>query len=244
MRLRRLGRSSSRKALQWSEGLNGRRRAIKSAKVKLLDQAQVRVGACLLVLLLWGCGEVETSRYQRAWSSPRIIFGADELPRDRWLTVNDAIPISPDGAIVTDEADRPYGYVRLGKAAPNFSTTAFGGSQITQETFRGKWTIVDFWGVWCGDCRVDAPRIEALARDLRDDPQLSFLLIHSPPSRARANEAYGQFGSLDVYFAARGEVYPTALGTDGSLREAFAVSWRQRISSLVPIRPYGRFGPI
>lgn len=198
---------------------------MKAAKVKLLDQARVRVGACLLVLLMWGCGDIGNLPPTEKLASPRISLGPDELPRDRWLTLNDAIPISPDGAIVKDEADRPYGYVRLGQSAPSFSTTAFGGGQVTQETFRGKWTIVDFWGVWCGDCRVDAPLVEALARDLRDDPELSFLSIHSPPSRERADEAYGQFGSLDAYFAARGEVYPTAIDTDGTLREAFAVSW-------------------
>ena len=176
---------------------------MKSAKVKLLDQARVRVGAYLLVLLMWGCGDSGNLPPTERLASPRISLGADELPRDRWLTLNDAIPISPDGAIVKDEADRPYGYVRLGQAVPNFSTTAFGGGQVTQEAFRGKWTIIDFWGVWCGDCRVDAPLVEALARDLRDDPELSFLSIHSPPSRERADEAYGQFGSLDAYFAAR-----------------------------------------
>lgn len=189
------------------------------------DRARVYVTATLLGFLLWGCDDSRVVTNPVEPITAQIIQQTDDLPRDRWLTVNEAIPVSSDGSIVKDEADRPYGYAKLGQTVPAFSAAAFGGGRVTQEIFRGRWTIVDFWGVWCGDCRVDAPLVETLAAGLRDDPQMSFLSIYVPPSSARADEAYGQFGSLDAYFAARGESYPTVIDADGALREEFAISW-------------------
>ncbi|MBU6318323.1 MAG: TlpA family protein disulfide reductase [Alphaproteobacteria bacterium] len=196
-----------------------------SSKMKRFVQTGVRLGPCLIGVFLCACSEDEKLPTSERSTPAQVSRYAEDLPRNRWLTVDDAVPVSQDGGIVKDEADRPYGYAMLGKAAPAFSAASFGGGRVTQEIFRGKWTIVDIWGVWCGDCRVDAPIVEALARDLSADPELSFLSIHSPPSRERADEAYGQFGSLEAYFAARGRSYPTAVDTDGAIRDALAITW-------------------
>lgn len=147
------------------------------------------------------------------------------LPRDQWLTLNTAIPLASDGKEVRDEKRRPYSYALLGKAVPAFSAQLVGGGEATAELFRGKWTIVDIWGVWCGDCRRDAPLVKQLAALADADPDIDFISIHTPPNRARAAEAYGQFGSVEAFFESQGGGYPTILDTDASLREALNIVW-------------------
>jgi thiol-disulfide isomerase/thioredoxin len=147
------------------------------------------------------------------------------LPRDQWLTAQIALPVGPDGTVVRDEKRRPYGYAMLGATVPEFSLARVGGAEVTQDIFRDKWTIVDVWGVWCGDCRRDAPYVQELAAKLAGDPDLSFLAIHTPPSRARAAEAYGAFGSIEAYFQSIGGGYPTVVDADASVRDALKIVW-------------------
>ena len=124
-----------------------------------------------------------------------------------------------------DEKRRPHSYQLLGQHVPRFTAERVGGGAVTEEVFRGKWTIVDVWGIWCSDCRRDTPFVRAFVRKADTDPDIDFISIHTPPNRARAAEAYGQFGSVEAYFEVEGGNYPTILDRDASLRDAFKIVW-------------------
>lgn len=174
------------------------------------------------IAALVSCGEAPApSVATEVKAAPVFVEG---LPRNQWLTAETARPLDADG-VVRDEKRRPYSYELLGQRIPAFSAELVGGGSVTEAVFRGKWTIVDVWGIWCGDCRRDAPLVRSLNQLAVADPDIEFLSLHTPPSRARAKEAYGQFGTIEAYFAAEGGGYPTIIDTDASLREALKIVW-------------------
>jgi thiol-disulfide isomerase/thioredoxin len=192
----------------------------------LRRDASFAVGATVLAAALSlaaACGQLNAARD----ASPAKVepASADRLPRDQWLTVDTALPLSPDGKEVRDEMRRPYSYSLLGQRLPDFSARLVGGGQATQELFRGKWTIVDVWGIWCDDSLRDAPLVQQLSVLAEADPDIEFISIHTPRNRARADEAYGQFSSVEAYFESKGGGYPTLIDADASLREALELIW-------------------
>jgi thiol-disulfide isomerase/thioredoxin len=153
---------------------------------------------------------------------------AADLKATGFITAN---PPPPEGAridergIARDSYGRPFGYTLLGQPVPEFTAARPDGTAFTAADLRGKWTIVDFWGVWCGDCVRDGPYVAALATAVAQDPELNFIAIHTPPSAARVADAFGKYGSVEAYFAERGFSYPNVTDADASVRDAFRVAW-------------------
>jgi len=53
----------------------------------------------------------------------------------------------------------------IGKTMPDFSFIDFDNKKRTLAEFRGKYLLVDFWGLWCIDCRREIPyQFEAYKR--------------------------------------------------------------------------------
>ncbi len=59
----------------------------------------------------------------------------------------------------------------VGEAAPAFSARVLGGETLHLADLRGNIVLLDFWGSWCGPCRVENPKINRL---LADYGQVSF----------------------------------------------------------------------
>lgn len=124
-----------------------------------------------------------------------------------------------------DKDGRPFAYDLLGERAPAFALEDLDGDIVTERVFRGQWTVVDVWGLWCGDCLVDSPYVAALATAIEQDPDLAFLSIHTPPSKARYGDAYGRFGSIEAFFEQKGYSYPTLIDEDASVRDQLLIAW-------------------
>ncbi len=128
--------------------------------------------------------------------------------------------------VFRDQAGRPFGYALLGEPLPSLALTLSDGRGFNPGE-PGRWTVIDVWGAWCGDCIADGPYVTALDRAIAQDPDLDFVSIHVPASAARATpeDMFGRFGSLEAYFETAGYELPTVIDTDGRLREALRISW-------------------
>lgn len=164
----------------------------------------------LLMLTLAACGPSATD------SATHFITSAEAAPV--------SAEVDTDG-VARDDYGRPFTYSFLGKPLPAFKGDSVTGQPIDSSRF-DKWTIIDVWGIWCGDCMADSKYVAELARRAPDE-DLNFLSLHVPANANRATTAdmFGKYGSVEAYFEQSGLSYPTLVDTDASLRERLKIDW-------------------
>jgi cytochrome c biogenesis protein CcmG/thiol:disulfide interchange protein DsbE len=95
-----------------------------------------------------------------------------------------------------------YGFTRdpreitsplIGKVAPPFTLTLFGGGRFDLEAHRGKVVVVNFWASWCVPCREEAPLLEAAWRAYRDRGVV-FVGVNVHDQEQAAREFIKEFG--------------------------------------------------
>jgi len=58
--------------------------------------------------------------------------------------------------------------IRVGDAAPDFAGVDQHGQPLTLYSHRGQVVFIDISADWCGSCRAEAPRLEALYQEYKD----------------------------------------------------------------------------
>ncbi len=85
------------------------------------------------------------------------------LPRERIATVNgEALPPP----------------LAAGAAAPAFTAVDLNGKQQSVGPKKAKATLLHFWVHWCPHCRSDAPQIQALYDQYKEDPNVRVITIN------------------------------------------------------------------
>ncbi|TNC41001.1 TlpA family protein disulfide reductase [Mumia zhuanghuii] len=89
------------------------------------------------------------------------------------------------------------GSITLPKAAerepaPELAGESLDGERLSLADFAGKTVVVNVWGSWCAECRVEAPVFAAVDAQTGDDVQ--FLGINIRDSRAAAKAYDENFG--------------------------------------------------
>jgi len=76
----------------------------------------------------------------------------------------------------------PKGIIKLdGREAPSLVLTDLDGESWDIKNARGHWTFVHFWASWCGPCRKEMPRIQAIYKQF-DKSELEIILINTAES--------------------------------------------------------------
>ncbi|MGN6527777.1 MAG: peroxiredoxin family protein [Burkholderiaceae bacterium] len=62
---------------------------------------------------------------------------------------------------------RAAGAPAAGPAAPDFTLRTADGRNVRLDELRGQVVLVNFWATWCGPCREEMPRLNALYEKYR-----------------------------------------------------------------------------
>ena len=52
--------------------------------------------------------------------------------------------------------------------APEFSGTLLGGGEFSSEELAGDVAVLNFWGSWCGPCRIETPEFQQVYAEVRN----------------------------------------------------------------------------
>ena len=58
--------------------------------------------------------------------------------------------------------------VDVGDIAPDFTAVDQNGQTLSLYSYRGKVLLINFSADWCGSCRVEAPLLETLYQNYKD----------------------------------------------------------------------------
>jgi len=107
-----------------------------------------------------------------------------------------------------------WGYARWrgaddrSQAAKEFTATTTDGRAFDLASYRGKPTVINIFGSWCGPCNEEAPALAAFARA---HPDVGFVGV-AVNDTAAAAAAFGRKYGLP---------YPIVLDTKGSISDLF-----------------------
>jgi len=76
--------------------------------------------------------------------------------------------------------------------AMDFSLTNLEGDTVSLSDQRGKVTVINFWGAWCGWCMEEMPHFAEMEEHYGDD--VSFLFVDYGDSADTAKQAMEEFG--------------------------------------------------
>ena len=118
--------------------------------------------------------------------------------------------------------------------APEFSGTLLGGCDFSSQELSGDVAVLNFWGSWCGPCRVETPEFQEVYSDVRDDG-VQFLGLNVKESSEQFALAF-----VDRF----GIEFPSLYDPRGEVALAFRGYPANAIPSTIVLDPEGRVAAV
>ena len=111
--------------------------------------------------------------------------------------------VAGDGSIVVIPAEQRV-------AAPDFALPTLDGKNFSLSSQLGKVVVMNVWASWCAPCRAEAPELEHVWTQQRDEG-VQFVGLDTRDSSTSAQAFVNRFGIT----------YPQAVDTDGQVQLLF-----------------------
>ncbi|MEO7993272.1 MAG: TlpA disulfide reductase family protein [bacterium] len=105
--------------------------------------------------------------------------------------------------------------------APGFDLHSLGVTSVrltSKDLYGKKLVLISFWATWCGPCVKEAPALNELYRDYKD--QVQFIGI----SQDRSKTVQADMQAVANFVEAHALDYPMAMDSDGKYGDRFKVS--------------------
>ncbi|UOY00978.1 TlpA family protein disulfide reductase [Blastococcus sp. PRF04-17] len=119
-------------------------------------------------------------------------------------------------------------------AAPQFAGTLLDGSDFESSELGGDVAVLNFWGSWCGPCRVETPEFQEVYADVRQDG-VQFLGLNVKESSEQFALAF-----VDRF----GIEFPSLYDPRGEVALAFRDYPATAIPSTIVLDPQGRVAAV
>lgn len=96
--------------------------------------------------------------------------------------------------------------LKEGSAAPAFTAADLAGTTQSVGDGKAKVTLLHFWVHWCPHCRSDAPQIQALYNQYRDNSSIRIITINLDQQREK----------VDAFITAHQVTYPVVMDAEAS----------------------------
>lgn len=131
-------------------------------------------------------------------------------------TASAATPIAQNRlGSITDAAasiNVPVSGTSVGNIAPDFETVNDNGEPVKLSDFRGQVVLINFWGTWCGPCRLEMPAFEAAYQDKADNG-FTILAVNNRDTTDAVTQFRDEFGLS----------FPLVLDNNEAIRKQYGV---------------------
>ncbi len=86
-------------------------------------------------------------------------------------SLSDDVKKSEFGELIKEKIE-VWNQLKIGSEAPDFEYLTFNNQNIRLSDHRGKYVVLDFWGSWCGPCKMEIPKLKEFHNENKEKVEL------------------------------------------------------------------------
>jgi len=86
-------------------------------------------------------------------------------------SLDDDVKKSEFGKLIKEKIE-VWNQLKIGSEAPDFEYLTFNNQKIRLSDYRGKYVVLDFWGSWCGPCKMEIPKLKEFHNENKEKVEM------------------------------------------------------------------------